>query len=296
LNRDLQDSPFDSYIQTDATINHGNSGGPLINHSGDVVGINTALFNPEEKGGFIGIGFAIPSNTANFVAHFLLDPKHPKPSWLGFTLQDLSQDLSSALGARSAKGAVISAMDASGPANAASLRLGDVLEKLNGRPFGDSRAFMRALVMMPVGEPARLTIWRDGKQLQVTATTAAWPNLMPHGGMMHGEMAEAMMAKPPDSGMKLAALTEETRKQFDLNDRQTGAVITSIDGECEAKDLGIVPGDVIIAAQNEPVTSPADFDRALQDAHAQQRPYLAVLVQAKQVTRWVALSISAAGS
>ena len=296
LNRDLRDSPFDSYIQTDASINHGNSGGPLIDRNGDVVGINTALYNPEEHGGFIGIGFAIPSNTANFVEHLLLDPKHPKPGWLGFNLQDMSPELSRALGTPTITGAIISALDASGPASAASLHLGDVLEEIDGKPFADSRAFMRAIVMMPVGGPARLTVWRDGKHQEVTATVAAWPNYMPNGGMMHSTMAEAMMAKPPDSGMKLAALTEETRKQFGLSPTQTGAVITSIDADCEAKDLGIVPGDVIISVQNEPVGSPADFDRAVQNAHIQQRAYLAVLVQAKQATRWVALSISTAGS
>jgi serine protease Do len=291
LNRDLRDSPFDSYIQTDASINHGNSGGPLIDRNGDVVGINTALYNPEENGGFIGIGFAIPSNTANFVERLLLDPKHRKPGWLGFTLQDMSQELSRALGVPTTTGAIISALDASGPASAASLRLGDVLEKIDGTPFSDSRAFMRAIVMMPVGEPAHLTVWRDGKQQEVTATVAAWPNYMPHGGMMHAAMAEAMMAKPPDLGMNLAALTEESRKQFGLSPTQTGVVITAVDADCEAKNLGIVPGDVIISVQSEPVTSPADFDRAVQNAHAQRRPYLAVLVQAKQVTRWTALSI-----
>jgi serine protease Do len=296
LNRDLQDSPFDSYIQSDASLNHGNSGGPLIDRNGDVVGINTALYNPEDNGGFIGIGFAIPSNTANFVEHFLLNPNHPKPGWLGFTLQDMTQELSLALGTPSTTGAIISALDGSGPANAASLRIGDVLESINGTQLSDSRAFNRAIVMMAVGQPANLTVWRDGQQREITATVAAWPNYMPNGGMMHGTMADAMMAKPPDSGMKLAALTDETRKQYDLAPTETGAVITYVDQDCEAKDLGIVPGDVIISAQGEPITSPADFDHAVQGAHTQQRRYLALLIRAKQGTHWVALSITTAGS
>jgi serine protease Do len=296
LNRDLQDSPFDSYIQTDATINHGNSGGPLIDSNGDVVGINTALYNPEENGGFIGIGFAIPANTANFVQHLLLDPSHPKPGWLGLTLQDMTPELSQALGTPSASGAIISGLDSAGPASAGSMRIGDVLQSINGTKLDDSRAFNRAIVMMPVGGPAHLTVWRDGKEQDVTTTVAAWPNYMPNGGMMHGAMAEAMMAKPPDPGMKLAALSDDTRKQYGLDAAQSGALITSVAADCEARDLGIVPGDVIIAAQTEPVTSPADFDRAVQDAHAQQRHYLAVLVKAKQATRWVSLSISSVGS
>ena len=296
LNRDLQDSPFDSYIQTDATINHGNSGGPLIDRNGDVIGITTALYNPQENGGFIGIGFAIPSNTASFVAHFLLDPNHPKPGWLGVTLQDMNTELSEALGTPQAGGAIISALAPSGPADQASLRVGDVVESINGTTESDSRAFNRAIVMLKVGEPAHLTIWRDGKQMTVDATAAAWPNYMPYGGMMHGAMAEAMMARPPDSGMTLATITDEARKKYGLDPKLTGVLVASVEQDCEARELGIEPGDVIKAVQGGAVASPADVAHAMQEAHEQRRPYLAILVQRNQQLRWLSLSINAAGS
>lgn len=296
LNRDLQDSPFDSYIQTDATINHGNSGGPLIDRNGDVLGITTALYNPQENGGFIGIGFAIPSNTASFVENFLLDPNHPKPGWLGVTLQDMNTELSEALGVPQSGGAIISAVAPSGPADQASLHVGDVVETINGTPESDSRAFNRAIVMLKVGEPAHLTIWRDGKQKDVDATAAAWPNYMPYGGMMHGAMAEAVMARPPDSGMTLAAITDEARKKYGLDPKLTGVLVASVEQDCEARELGIEPGDVIKAVQGEAVASPADIAHAMQSAHEQRRPYLAVLVQRNQQLRWLPLSISAAGS
>lgn len=296
LNRDLQDSPFDSYIQTDATINHGNSGGPLIDRNGDVIGITTALYNPQENGGFIGIGFAIPSNTASFVAHFLLDPSHPKPGWLGVTLQDMSTELSEALGMPQPGGAIISALDPSGPASQASLRIGDVIETINGTPESDSRAFNRAIVMLKVGEPAHLTIWRDGRQMDVGATAAAWPNYMPYGGMMRGAMAEAMMARPPDSGMTLAAITDEARKKYGLDPKLTGVLVASVEQDCEARELGIEPGDVIKAVQGDAVASPADIAHAMQVAQEQRRPYLAVLVQRNQQLRWLPLSITEAGS
>jgi serine protease Do len=296
LNRDLKDSPFDSYIQTDATINHGNSGGPLIDRNGDVLGITTALYNPQENGGFIGIGFAIPSNTASFVANLLLDPSHPKPGWLGVTLQDMNTELSEALGTPQSGGAIISAVDPSGPANQASLRVGDVLESINGTPQSDSRAFNRAIVMLKVGEPTHLTIWREGKEKAVDATAAAWPNYMPYGGMMHGAMAEALMARPPDSGMTLAAITDEARKKYGLDPKLTGVLVASVEQDCEARELGIEPGDVIKAVQGETVASPADIAHAMQAAHEQRRPYLAVLVQRSQQLRWLPLSIGAAGS
>lgn len=295
LNRDLQDLPFDSYVQTDATINHGNSGGPLIDRNGDVIGINTALYNPDENGGFIGIGFAIPSNTASFVEHFLLNPDHPKPGWLGFTLQDMTEELSQAFGAPRTGGAIISALDPSGPASQASLRVGDVLQAINGTPESDARAFNRAIVMLNVGEPAHLTIWRDGKPQDVDAGVAAWPNYMPYGGMMHGAMAEAMMARPPDSGMTLTAINDDDRKKFGLDPKLDGVLVAAVEADCEARELGIQPGDVIKAAQGEPVASPADFAHAVQEAHEQHRPYLAVLLQKKQQLRWLPLSITVAG-
>jgi serine protease Do len=121
VNGDLQDTPFDRFIQTGAAINHGNSGGPLIDRNG-VVGIDTSIVNPERKGGFIG--FAIPSNAAKFVLEHLLDPNHPKAGWLGFNLQDMTAELAEALGLRQSTGAIISAVDSSGPASRASLRFG----------------------------------------------------------------------------------------------------------------------------------------------------------------------------
>jgi serine protease Do len=293
LNRDLQDSPFDSYIQTDAAINHGNSGGPLIDEDGDVIGIDTALYNPDENGGFIGIGFAIPSSTAKFVVNDLLDPHHPKPGWLGFSLQDVTPELAQALGVQAHVGSIISVINAGGPASKAGLRAGDVLEAINDDHPADSRAFMRAIVMVPIDSPAKLTIWRDGKEQTVTATIAEWPNLMPQGGMMTGHMAAMMAQKAPDTGVKLALITDAARKQYRLDPKLTGVLISAVEADTEASDLGIVPGDVITAIQGTPVTTPDEVKHAVMTAHEQHRPYLAVLVQGKNAARWVSISIGA---
>jgi serine protease Do len=295
LNRDLQDTPFDSYIQTDAALNHGNSGGPLVNRAGEVVGIDTALYNPDDNGGFIGIGFAIPANTADYVARLLLDPSHPKPGWLGITLQDMTEELGQALGAPRFAGAIASAVEAAGPASGV-LRVGDVLETFNGVRAGDSRAFMRAIVMTKVGTPARLMVWRGGKEQELAMTIGEWPNYMPAGDIMSQEAAQAMIARMPDPGIRLAPLTDDARKQYGLDANLTGALVASVERDCEARDLGIVPGNVITAAQGEPVAGPDDVRRAVQDAHQQRRPFLAILVAAKSGVRWLSLSISAPGS
>jgi serine protease Do len=291
LNRDIQDTPFDQYIQTDAAINHGNSGGPLVDINGDVIGVDTALYNPQETGGFIGIGFAIPAGAAKFVIGRLLDPSHPMPGWIGVTLQDLTVELSEALGVQGANGSVIAAVDAGGPASKAGLRPGDVLSALAGRWPGDSRAFMRAIVQMPVGQSAKLTVWRDGKATTVTATVEEWPNYMPGGGLMSAHMAEAMIQKMPDPGVRLAPLSDAARKQYGIDPKVSGALVASVEADCEARDLGIVAGDVITAAQGAPVSTPDDVRRAVQTAHDQRRAFLAVLIQGKSSARWVSLSM-----
>jgi serine protease Do len=295
LNRDIQDTPFDHYIQTDAAINHGNSGGPLIDANGDVVWIDTALYNPQESGGFIGIGFAIPATTAKFVVDRLLDPNRPKPGWIGVTLQDLTPELSDALGLHGARGSIIAAVDANGPASRASLRPGDVLSAIDGTRHSDSRAFMRAIVQIRVGSPVALSVWRDGNEQTVSATIAEWPNSMPGGGMMSAQTAEAMIQKTPDPGVRLAPLTDAARNHYGIDPKLTDALVSSVEADCEARDLGIVAGDVVTSVQGAPVATPEDVRRAIRAASQQRRPFLAVLVHGKSGVRWVSLSMGGTG-
>ncbi len=296
LNRDIQDTPFDDYIQTDSAINHGNSGGPMVDLDGTVIGVDTALYNPEESGGFIGIGFAIPARIAKFVVDRLLDPSHPKPGWLGLNLQDLTTDLAAALAVKNEKGSIIASLDPGGPAIAAGLRPGDVLTAIDGAKPSDSRAFMRTIVQMPVGRTTRLTVWRDGKEQFFAATVGEWPNFMPGGGVMNARMAEAMIQKMPDPGVRLDPLTDAARQQYGIDPSVSGVLVASVEADCEARDLGIVPGDVITAVQGVRVATPDDVRRAVQTAHQQQRPFLAVLIRGKTGVRWVSLSMGGTGS
>jgi serine protease Do len=150
---------------------------------------------------------------------------------------------------------------------------------------------MRAIVGIPIGRPTELTIWRDGKQQTVAATVGEWPNLMPGGGIMAAHMAEAMIQRMPDPGVRLAQLTDATRKQYSLDPDQSGVLVASVEADCEARDLGIVAGDVVTAVQGAPVSTPDDVRRAVRTAHELRRPYLALLVQGKNGTRWLTLSI-----
>ncbi len=291
LNRNLMDSPFDNYIQTDASINHGNSGGPLINRDGKVVGIDTALFNPVGEG-FIGIGFAIPASTAQYVVNHLTAPNPPPPGWLGFKLQDATWALATALGVPYHAGAIVSSVDPLGPAAKASLRPGDILEQCNSLRLTNSRAFMRTIGEMPAGQVAHLTIARGDKEQNVDVTVAPWPNFM-HSGTMTPQAATAMMAMAPDPGVEVGTITEAARKQYGLDPALTGALITQVRPNSEASYSGVTVGDVITMMDKTPVTSPDDVHKAVKAAHDQDQPYLAVLIQTKSGAQWVSISISA---
>jgi serine protease Do len=151
---------------------------------------------------------------------------------------------------------------------------------------------MRAIVQIAIGKPAALSVWRNGKEETVTATVAEWPNEMPGGGMIGAHMADAMIQRMPDPGVRLAPLTDAARQQYGIDAKLSGVLVASVEADCEARDLGIVPGDVVTAVQGAPVSSPDEIRRAVQAAHEQRRPYLAVLVQNRSTgPRWVSLSM-----
>jgi serine protease Do len=168
--------------------------------------------------------------------------------------------------------------------------------KLDNDMLGDSRAYMRGIVLIGPGKSARLTIWRDGEEQLVTVTVAEWPNIMPEGGMMSGSMAQAMMQEPADPGVQFAPITDAARKAYGLDPKLTGVVVTAVEQDCEAADLGVVPGDVVTMVQAEPVATPADVKHVLALAHEQHRPSIAVLVQGKAGPRWISLSMGHVGT
>jgi len=254
--------------------------------------VTTALYNPSATGGFIGIGFAIPAATVRFVIKHLLDPKLPEIGWLGFSLQDMTETLANALGVPQATGAIVASVDRAGPAASAGLRPGDILERLNGKDLGDGRAFMRAVAQSPTGQPVRLTVWRLGKQQDVSATVQPWPDTGPRNHMVTGQAAYEMMAAPPHAGMKLAALTDADRKKYGLDPGVNGVLVTEVETNSEAGNDGVVAGNVILEVEGVPVTSPDEVTTVIAQAHAERRSYLAVLVQMANGPQWLSFSVS----
>jgi serine protease Do len=199
------------------------------------------------------------------------------------------------LGLPQSTGAIISEVDPAGPGSA-SLRPGDVLEALNGVRLNDSRAFMRAIVTMAIGQAAHLTVWRDGKEQEITATATEWPHHTPSTETVSPKVAGAVVVNASDVGITVGPITAAARRRYGLDAKLTGALVSTVERDSEAQDLGIEPGDVVIAAQSSPVATPDDFRRMVSAAQAQQRPYLAALVWTKHGARWVSLSLDDAGS
>lgn len=146
------------------------------------------------------------------------------------------------------------------------------------------------------GQKVALTIWRDGKQMSVTPTIAAWPNDVLAGGLVGGSLAQAVIQKAPDPGIRLALLTDAARKKYGIDPTVSGVLVSDVERDCEASDLGVVPGDVIIVVQGTPVATPADVRRAVVTAQEQHRPFIAMLLRGTNGLRWISLSVSSSGA
>ncbi len=246
LNRNLRNSPFDDYVQTDAAINHGNSGGPLLNTAGQVIGVNTILLTNQKNEGSNGLGFAISSVVVNYVVQHLENPAQAPVGWIGTHVQDVTSDLARAFAMPRHAGCVITKVDPDSPARRAGLRSGDVILAYGGKPLANARQLMREVATTPIGRAKRLRIWRRGMARSVRVTVRAWPNLMePHGAMLPGNNIKRPV-RSPNLGMLMAPLTPLARKQV----RPTGCA------RCSGRRRGPAVGGVC------PGRGPGRCDRA----------------------------------
>jgi serine protease Do len=171
-----------------------------------------------------------------------------------------------------------------------------VIETVDGVQQSDSRAITRSIIAIRVGTKVHLAGWRGGKPLDVIATVGAWPDYRPAQGIMRAAATRNMIEKAPDPGMRLTAITADARKRYGLDPALTGVLVSGVEPDCEARDLGIVPGDVIINVQGQPVASPDDVRHAIEAAHQERRRYLAMLMRTKAGLHWVSLSITSSES
>jgi serine protease Do len=284
LDRDIVSTPYDDFIQTDAAINHGNSGGPLFDRNGNVIGINTAFETPGgAANGSVGLGFAIPSNEAAFVVGQLRAFGFVRAGWFGVVAQALTPELAEAEGLDVPRGAIISSIDPAGPAARTDLRPGDVVVAVNGSPIADVRALWRAAAVLPSGTFATLRVWRAGKPRDVKVGVMDWPGdddgkrALP----ATGQSLRSQDPQPLELGARLAASGGH------------GVLVQAVQTSGSAMASGIRPGDVILQVQGTVVADPARVASLLDAARASGRRFAAVLVQRADGQDWVAVPLVA---
>jgi serine protease Do len=290
LNRDILMGPYDDFIQTDAAINHGNSGGPMFNLRGEVIGINTALFSPNAAGGSVGLGFAIPGNDAQYVLAQLRQYGRTRPGWLGAETQEVTPDIADALGLPP-HGTIISGLDKDGPAARAKLQDGDVILRFGRETPRDMRALSR-LIEQATGSIVQLTIWRDGQEMTVPVTITEWIEQAPAEAPKKSDAAaKPAVAQPSDLGLHTMPMTDAARAQYKLPADQSGVLVADIAPNTAASGHGLKPGEVILRVQKSAVATPADVLKQFDDARHQDRHHVVLLVQGEDGVRWVALPL-----
>ena len=291
--RDIQQGPYDDFIQTDAPINKGNSGGPLFDMAGAVIGINTAIYSP--SGGSIGIGFAIPANEASLVIAQLRKFGHARRGWIGVRIQDVSQDIADSIGLKSARGALIAGIEPNGPAQKAGLRTGDVILQLDGKDV-DARSLPRRVAETPVGDAGKFALWRDGRQQSLSIPIGEFPQDKPAAAASPAAKAPVVAAPVTLAGlgMKVATITDALRQKFQLPEGQKGVVITDIDPNGRAFERGLRPGDVVAEVQQSEIATTAELQARIAEARRGGHASVLMLVQNSEGMHWVPLPVGAA--
>lgn len=277
---------YDDFIQTDAAINRGNSGGPLFNVEGEVIGVNTAILSP--SGGSIGIGFSMSSAVVTRVVDQLREYGETRRGWLGVKIQDVTADVAEALGLERAAGALVTDVP-EGPSREAGIEAGDVIITFDGEDVLDTRELVRIVANTSVGKTVRVVVIRDGtsETLKVTlgrreeAEATAIP-------------AAAQQSDPPELetlGMTIATITDELREQLSLGDDVEGLVVTNVDESSETYEKGVRAGDLIVEVGQRRISSLSDFEERISAAREAGRKSILMLVRSQGNPRFVALPI-----
>lgn len=250
-NRDINAGPYDDFIQTDASINRGNSGGPLFNLAGEVVGVNTAIFSP--TGGSVGIGFAIPSDIVSAVVDQLVEFGETRRGWLGVHIQTVTPDIAESMGMSEAKGALVASADETGPAFAAGIKHGDVIIKFDGKDVPRMRDLPRIVADTEIGKTVPVVIFRDGKEKTVKVKIQQLNEKEPEVAAVE-ESEDGAQTK---LGLTFSAITPVLREQYQIPEDVVGVVITNVAFDSDAAEK-LIPGDVIVEVAQEPVTTPEE--------------------------------------
>jgi serine protease Do len=288
--RDIHSGPFDDYIQTDAAINRGNSGGPLFDMDGHVIGINTAIFSP--SGGSIGLGFAIPSSLAEPVVAQLKANGRVERGLLGVQIQPVTEELAQSMSLGSEKGALVAQVQPDSPALAAGIKSGDVIKSVDDKSVDSIRDLTRMISGIKPGTSVKLGVWRDGKDMAVTAKVGDQKD---EAAVVKAkaDQPDAKKAEPMSYGVSLAPISPEARQELKLDDSIKGVVVAAVEPGSPADDQGLKAGDVLQQVGKDMVDSPKVAADKLKEAKKTGKPVL-MKIYREGMTRFVAISPRAA--
>lgn len=290
-NRDINSGPYDNYIQTDAAINRGNSGGPLFNLNGEVIGVNTAIISP--TGGSIGIGFAVPSKTVIRVIDQLRQFGEARRGWLGVKIQQVTDEIADSLNVKPPHGALIAGVDDKGPAKPAGIEPGDVIVRFDGQNIREMKDLPRIVADTPVGKEVDVVVIRKGEQQTKKVTL----------GQLQEEVKEVSVKTtvPADTdkpatqkalGLDLTGLTKDLRTKYKIKDSVKGVLVTSVDASSDAANKRLSAGDVIVEVAQEAVSNPADVRKRIEQLKKDGKKSVLLLVSnGEGEVRFVALNV-----
>ena len=291
--RDINAGQYDDFIQTDASINRGNSGGPMFDLQGEVIGINTAIFSP--SGGSVGIGFAIPSNLAKSVVSQLIEYGKTRRGWIGVRIQSVTEEIAESLGIEGHHGALVASITPGGPAEKADLKPGDVITEFDGKSVNAMRNLPRIVAETPIDKAVELKYWRDGKEKTAKIKVGELEKAE-EAGLLNDEPAteKPVPATGTDLtklGATVGSLSDTTRKEFNVPDDIEGVVVTKVAPKGEAAAKGLSAGDVIVEISQEKVGSPKEAADAVEKAAKAGKSSVLLLVNREGDVRFVALKL-----
>ena len=291
INRDINSGPYDSYIQTDAAINRGNSGGPLFNLDGEVIGVNTLIISP--SGGSIGIGFAVPSKTVSVVVDQLRQFGELRRGWLGVRIQQVTDEIAESLNIKPARGALIAGIDDKGPAKPAGIEPGDVVVKFDGKDIKEPKDLSRTVADTAVGKAVDVVIIRKGQEVIKQVTLARLEeNEKPTPASVKTEVQPEKPVTQKALGLDLAGLSKDLRAKYKIKDSVKGVVVTGVDGNSDAAEKRLSAGDVIVEVAQESVANAGDVKKRVDALKKDGKKSVLLLVaNGDGEVRFVALSL-----
>ncbi len=286
LKRDINSGPYDSYLQTDASINRGNSGGPMFNLKGEVIGINTAIYSP--SGGSIGIGFAIPSAQAKVVIDQLRKYGRTRRGWLGVRIQTVTEQIAESLEMGKARGALVAGLTEGGPAAKAGIKSGDVIVTFDGKAIDEMRDLPRLVAETPIDRATAVKVIRNGKTLELKIKIGELPDDVKERKASGVEDKSALKML----GLTLTPLNDSLRQTYRLDSRAKGVLVTDVKEGSAGKKAGLQPGDLIVEVAPDTVETPDDFKEQIEKARKAKRRTVLLLTERKKVRQFIGLPVS----